>query len=711
MLDNTINIQSSLPTSYGQTYVSQIFSQPATAVGGVMQTSRNGGVRGLGAGVATLGSAVGGSIGRDVYQSVLTNGLNKSSISSGIKSGFSSAFKGAAGAGLGMSAAGAVLSAIAGPKQEYSGEKGSITKGLDTAYDAVSTAVSFIPGVGQIVGGAMQLGKGIGALTNKWGGGTDAMTTTDAILGSNFLNLTPFGLINGFGGKKAHTMDGKDFMTMGQLNNMWSGYSDTHADYMDALSKEGKKYGKFSSGARRRADKLIDASNINRQYLLDMNRGTELGNIRGNGMADIYGMQYAQSLAGGIQPISLGKAGMKFNSLQETIKNLPKLKIGGKVEQQSSVIKLWIPEDIQQFKDGGTVNVIPEGNLHARLHHMEDADGLTKKGIPVVDNNGNQQAEIELNEIIFRKEVTDKLEKLSKEGTDEAALEAGKLLVEEIFENTEDRTGLITEVTGEIPMHQKGANIQLFNSVLNDVLTNNPNGTTQENYGKAQAINNTMNTIGNVTNAFSQAFQSIMQAEEERKKKKEDEKNALLADQQQRLKDEQVRLAAQAVTNQQEQYNNYQRQQLYAQKNAPYLAQEGGELNLNFKTYQELLDYLKQTDRDSDKDYDLEAAFNDPEAFAIWKEEESKNPGRGHWIDKYKKPSHITYSIESKLGEDPINNGGIWTNVGDNDVFIVSEYLANQYPLEAYSRYFAKEEPNAYFQYRGKTYKPGRKKK
>jgi hypothetical protein len=32
-----------------------------------MQTSRNGGVRGLGAGVATLGSAVGGSIGRDVY--------------------------------------------------------------------------------------------------------------------------------------------------------------------------------------------------------------------------------------------------------------------------------------------------------------------------------------------------------------------------------------------------------------------------------------------------------------------------------------------------------------------------------------------------------------------------------------------------------------------------------------------------------------------
>jgi len=89
------------------------------------------------------------------------------------------------------------------------------------------------------------------------------------------------------------------------------------------------------------------------------------------------------------------------------------------------------------------------------------------------------------------------------------------------------------------------------------------------------------------------------------------------------------------------------------------------------------LDYLKQTDRDSDEDYDLEAAFNDPEAFAIWKEEEFKNPGSGHWSDKYKKPSHLTYSIESVLGDDPVNNGGIWSHVGDNDLFIVSDYLAN----------------------------------
>ena len=83
---------------------------------------------------------------------------------------------------------------------------------------------------------------------------------------------------------------------------------------------------------------------------------------------------------------------------------------------------------------------------------MEHAEGLTKKGIPVIDEEGEQQAEIELNEIIFTLEVTKKLEEYyevfySEDSTnkekEQAALEAGKLLVYEILENTDDRTGLI----------------------------------------------------------------------------------------------------------------------------------------------------------------------------------------------------------------------------------------------------------------------------
>ena len=73
-----------------------------------------------------------------------------------------------------------------------------------------------------------------------------------------------------------------------------------------------------------------------------------------------------------------------------------------------------------------------------------DVEGITKKGIPVVsespDGKLEQQAEIERQEIILRLEVTKKIEELAKDGSDEAAIEAGKLLVKEILYNTVDNT-------------------------------------------------------------------------------------------------------------------------------------------------------------------------------------------------------------------------------------------------------------------------------
>lgn len=121
----------------------------------------------------------------------------------------------------------------------------------------------------------------------------------------------------------------------------------------------------------------------------------------------------------------------------------------------------------KQFKDGGKTkekeetpeieettqkNIIPEGALHKNKHHIEHTDGLTQKGIPVVDNDGQQQAEVECEEIIFTLEVTKALEEryhkyysdeLTQKEKDELAIEAGKLLVKEILYNTDDRVGLI----------------------------------------------------------------------------------------------------------------------------------------------------------------------------------------------------------------------------------------------------------------------------
>ena len=101
------------------------------------------------------------------------------------------------------------------------------------------------------------------------------------------------------------------------------------------------------------------------------------------------------------------------------------------------------PEFFQKYLQGGKFNLIPEGALHARKHNM-DVEGITKKGIPVVsespDGKLEQQAEIEREEIILRLEVTKKIAELAKDGSHEAAIEAGKLLVKEILYNTVDNT-------------------------------------------------------------------------------------------------------------------------------------------------------------------------------------------------------------------------------------------------------------------------------
>ena len=123
-------------------------------------------------------------------------------------------------------------------------------------------------------------------------------------------------------------------------------------------------------------------------------------------------------------------------------KYVPKNKEGGSLGDS----------DIPETEETNQKNVIPEGALHKNKHHMEHAEGLTKKGIPVIDDEGEQQAEIEHSEIIFTLEVTKKLEEYyeifysdesSNKEKEQAAIDAGKLLVFQILENTEDRTGLI----------------------------------------------------------------------------------------------------------------------------------------------------------------------------------------------------------------------------------------------------------------------------
>lgn len=150
---------------------------------------------------------------------------------------------------------------------------------------------------------------------------------------------------------------------------------------------------------------------------------------------------------------SWSEDGKTFTPSEFSLFNFTQEQIAEALSKEFPEASLNITDEVRAFKEGGKVNsrdmnVIPEGALHARLNHMDNED-FTKKGIPVVAKEGDkleQTAEIERNEIIFNLSVTNKLEELMKDGSAKAALEAGKLLAEEILHNTIDNTGLIKEV-------------------------------------------------------------------------------------------------------------------------------------------------------------------------------------------------------------------------------------------------------------------------
>lgn len=135
-------------------------------------------------------------------------------------------------------------------------------------------------------------------------------------------------------------------------------------------------------------------------------------------------------LNGEVNTVAVGKTGMKLPITIEVYD------------------EKWFINDISSLKDGG--NIIPVGALHARLNNMNSSLDVTKKGIPVVDNNGIQHAEIEKEEWTINKKFTDKLETANKSAKtlkgielDNLYIEIGKLVVSELLTNTKDTSKLI----------------------------------------------------------------------------------------------------------------------------------------------------------------------------------------------------------------------------------------------------------------------------
>lgn len=348
---------------------------------------------------------------------------------------------------------------------------------LSTLGSSVGSTVASQLAAGQAInlsslGSAASLGSGAAALGNialdvfdpvkksKWEQGVGAGLGLASLIPGVGLGAAAAGLVFNTAGhlsaKKTRSFKA-DQELLSQTGNSYIGST---SKIMKAQSQAGQKYSGFNNGDRKKTNAFINEAD-REQNIIDgiIDYNNDRREIR-NSMASINGSKRQYDLLGGYDQSAtrIGKRGLKISPKEaKRISSIPKKKEGGTIIElipSFTEIELVNPNDVPEFQEGGSINVIPEGALHARKHNM-DMEGITKKGIPVVaDDNGEikQQAEIEKEEIIFRLEVTKKLEELQKKyyneetsqkEKDECALEAGKLLAQEIIHNTVDNTNNI----------------------------------------------------------------------------------------------------------------------------------------------------------------------------------------------------------------------------------------------------------------------------
>ena len=126
-----------------------------------------------------------------------------------------------------------------------------------------------------------------------------------------------------------------------------------------------------------------------------------------------------------LNPVATGKKGIKLGTIsipKEKAKSLV-LRSGGKLEEP------------------GEINVVVKGKLHRENNNLGNKD----KGIPVIDSKGVKEYEVESGEVIFRRDVTDIIEKYTdaykKTNNDDLLIPLGEAVAVELLDNTKDNYG------------------------------------------------------------------------------------------------------------------------------------------------------------------------------------------------------------------------------------------------------------------------------
>ena len=314
-----------------------------------------------------------------------------------------------------------------------------LTQEQASTREGIRSAISSAGPIGAIIGAASGVVDAIGSATGLNLDNIDADAAKRAGIGGKaatqgFINSLPgvSMLVGMFGGRTAKSYKSAE------IDQMTNAYGGSVADINAAQALSGKRM--LGTG---KANKFIREQNRVNNLITDISLESKLR--KSNSAGDTYLSQNQNKYAGYTPQLLLSKKGMKF----------PELDVA------RNIINSWTvksTEEPQKFQLGGKMNLIPEGALHARKHNLEkinpELEGqITSKGIPVVAQGEGgviQQAEIEKEEVIFRKEFTDELERLYKQyqddSSDDIAIEAGKLICYELLKNTDDRSGLIKSI-------------------------------------------------------------------------------------------------------------------------------------------------------------------------------------------------------------------------------------------------------------------------
>ena len=218
-----------------------------------------------------------------------------------------------------------------------------------------------------------------------------------------------------------------------EAENLRGAFTGTLDDMDAAQSIGGSRINFMLSGStRNKMDNYVKEQNRRNEILTNISRTNTLRK-QNNSAQEVNSQNINRFNGNTYQNLAVGKEGLKLPNRE--------------------MLDAIYAKRVTAFKDGGVIgvdsNVIPEGALHKELNHMEEYNKdldkvITDKGIAVIttdkDGKVEQVAEIEKEEIVFRLELTKKIEELWHNGSQEAMLKAGKLLVKEIMGNTDDNT-------------------------------------------------------------------------------------------------------------------------------------------------------------------------------------------------------------------------------------------------------------------------------